>query len=400
MKRLERTNYLNKLISLRDKQIIKVITGVRRCGKSTLMEIYQDYLLKNGVKKEQIVAINFEDFDNLSLRDPQNLYNYVKEYISIDKMTYIFFDEIQHVQRFPDVVDSLFIKKNVDLYLTGSNAYMLSSEIATLLSGRYIEIPMLPLSFTEYVSFADDKSNLQRLYFEYIENSSFPYVLDLMSSKNLIEDYLHGIYSTIVLKDIITRNKINDVMMFESVIKFIFDNIGNTLSTKKIADTMVSYGRKIDVKTVEKYMYAMMESFIVYQAKRYDIKGRQFLKTMEKYYIVDVGLRAMLLGRRAYDVGHILENVVYLELLRRGKDVYIGKVDDLEVDFVAIDTNTISYYQVAATVRDENTLNRELLPFKKIKDQYPKILLTLDEDTDADYNGIRRINVLRWLLSE
>ena len=400
MKRIERTTYLNQLKDLQDKQIIKVITGVRRCGKSTLMEIYQDYLRNNGVQENQIIVINFEDFDNFELRDSQKLYQYVKDRILDDNMTYVFFDEIQLVDRFPDVVNSLFLKKNVDLYLTGSNAYMLSSEIATLLSGRYVEIPLLPLSFKEYISFDGDTSNLQRKYSEYIEFSSFPYILDLEKNIKIIDDYLHGIYSTIVLKDIITRKKINDVMLLESVIKFVFDNIGNVLSSKKIADTLTSSGRKTDVKTIEKYINAMLESFVIYQANRYNIKGKQFLKTMEKYYVVDLGLRAMLLGRRSYDVGHILENIVYLELLRRGKEVYIGKVDDLEVDFVTIDRDTIAYYQVAATVRNENTLKRELLSLQKIKDQYPKVLLTLDEDPDADYNGIKRVNVLNWLLSE
>ncbi len=400
MKRIERTTYLNQLKDLQDKQIIKVITGVRRCGKSTLMEIYQDYLRNNGVQENQIIVINFEDFDNFELRDSQKLYQYVKDRILDDNMTYVFFDEIQLVDRFPDVVNSLFLKKNVDLYLTGSNAYMLSSEIATLLSGRYVEIPLLPLSFKEYISFDGDTSNLQRKYSEYIEFSSFPYILDLEKNIKIIDDYLHGIYSTIVLKDIITRKKINDVMLLESVIRFVFDNIGNVLSSKKIADTLTFSGRKTDVKTIEKYINAMLESFVIYQANRYNIKGKQFLKTMEKYYVVDLGLRAMLLGRRSYDVGHILENIVYLELLRRGKEVYIGKVDDLEVDFVTIDRDTIAYYQVAATVRDENTLKRELLSLQKIKDQYPKVLLTLDEDPDADYNGIKRVNVLNWLLSE
>lgn len=400
MKRIERTTYLNQLKDLRDKQIIKVITGVRRCGKSTLMEIYQDYLRNNGVQENQIIVINFEDFDNFELRNSQKLYQYVKDRILDDNMTYVFFDEIQLVDRFPDVVNSLFLKKNVDLYLTGSNAYMLSSEIATLLSGRYVEIPLLPLSFKEYISFDGDTSNLQRKYSEYIEFSSFPYILDLEKNIKIIDDYLHGIYSTIVLKDIITRKKINDVMLLESVIRFVFDNIGNVLSSKKIADTLTFSGRKTDVKTIEKYINAMLESFVIYQANRYNIKGKQFLKTMEKYYVVDLGLRAMLLGRRSYDVGHILENIVYLELLRRGKEVYIGKVDDLEVDFVTIDRDTIAYYQVAATVRDDNTLKRELLSLQKIKDQYPKVLLTLDEDPDADYNGIKRVNVLNWLLSE
>lgn len=396
--RIERKEYLEKLIAFRDKQVIKIITGVRRCGKSTLMELFQDYLKSQGVLEEQIVAVNLEDYDFYELRNPKKLHTYIKERLVQGKMTYIFLDEIQHCEEFPEVVDSLHIKKDVDIYLTGSNAKMLSSEIATLISGRYVEISMLPLSFKEYVLSTGSTSELARKYTAYVETSSFPYALQLAGQPKELRDYLDGIYNTIVVKDIAQRNKIPDPMMLESVLRFIFDNIGNQLSTKKIADTMTSNGRKIDVKTVEKYLKALMESYIVYQAKRYNVKGKQHLKTLEKYYAVDIGLRYLLLGTSSSDVGHILENTVFLELLRRGSEVFIGKIDDLEVDFVAMDGKQTTYYQVAASVRDEKTLARELASLEKISDHYPKIVLTLDEDPQADYNGIRRINALDWLM--
>lgn len=397
MHRIARPDYLSKLIAFRDKQVIKVITGVRRCGKSTLMEIYEDHLRTFGVADEQIVAVNFEDYDFFALRNPTALYAYLKEHLHPNKMTYIFLDEVQRCEKFPEVVDSLTLKKNVDIYLTGSNATMLSSEIATLLSGRYVEIRMLPLSFAEYITATGETDNLARAYRTYLETGSFPYALELADQPKELRDYLDAIYNTIVVKDITQRHQISDTMMLESITRFIFDNIGNPLSTKKIADTMTSAGRKIDVRTVEKYLSALMESFIIYQAKRYNIKGKQYLKTLEKYYVVDIGLRQLLLGTRAMDVGHILENVIYLELLRRGYDVYVGKIDDLEVDFVAMDPQGITYYQVAATVRDDNTLRRELAPLDKIADHYPRMILTLDDDPPADYNGIQRINALEWL---
>ena len=400
MKRIERKEYLDKLIALKDKNIIKVITGVRRCGKSTLMEIFHDYLIEQGVSDTRIININLEDYDFFELRKPANLHSYIKERLSENEMTYIFIDEIQHCKDFPDVIDSLYIKKNVDIYITGSNAYMLSSEIATLISGRYIEIQMLPLSFSEYVNAADTGISISDKYLNYIQDSSFPYTLELAGQSKEITAYLEGIYNTIVIKDIANRKKIQDTMMLESVTRFIIDNIGSPLSTKKIADTITSAGRKIDVKTIEKYISGLMESFIIYQAKRYNIKGKQYLKTFEKYYIVDIGLRYMLLGKSGTDVGHILENVVYLELIRRGYDVYVGQIGDLEVDFVAMNADGKTYFQVAASVRDEKTLDRELSSLKKINDNYPKYILTLDDDPDADYEGIRRINALNWLLED
>ncbi|MDR1134853.1 MAG: ATP-binding protein [Clostridiales Family XIII bacterium] len=312
--------------------------------------------------------------------------------------TYVFFDEIQNVLGFQRVVDSLYLRENLDLYLTGSNAWLLSGDLATLLSGRYVEIEMLPLSFREYVSAVGEKGGLQRRYVEYLENSSFPGALDFEGNQKHIHGYLQGVYDSVVLKDVVGRYKIPDIMMLESLMRFAFDNVGNQLSTKSISNVMNAGGRKIDVKTVERYLRALMDSYIIYQAKRYNIKGKQYLKTLEKYYVVDIGMRGLLLGKRGADVGRMLENVVYLELIRRGYQVYIGKINELEVDFIAMDQSGRTYFQVAATVRERATLERELEPLRKISDHYPKYILTLDEDPDADYNGIRKIHVLDWLM--
>ncbi len=393
-----RSEYIKKLIAFKDKSVIKVITGVRRCGKSTLMELFIKYLQENGIDENQIISINLEDLDYYELQDPFKLHTYIKEKLVKNKKNYIFIDEIQNCIDFPKVIDSLFIKKNVDLYLTGSNAYMLSSEIATLLSGRYVEISMLPFSFAEFVSATENKENLPQKYKEYIATSSFPYAMELKNQPKELKDYLEGIYNSIVMKDIAQRKKISDMMQFKSLTNFVFDSIGSQLSTKKIADTMTSNGRKIDTKTVEKYLDGLKESFIIYQAKRYNIKGKEHLKTLEKYFVVDVGMRFMLLGRRSTDVGHILENIIYLELLRRDFEVFVGKIDDLEVDFVAFKQNEPVYIQVSASVRDEKTLERELASLKKINDHFPKLLLTLDEDPEANYDGIKRMNALDWLV--
>lgn len=395
---IQRREYLNKLIAFKDKQIIKVITGIRRCGKSMLMEIYQDWLCNHGVASEQIVSINFEDMDYEEMTDYKKLYQFLKSKLLPDRTTYIFLDEIQHVENFPKVVDSLYIKKNVDIYITGSNAYMLSSEIATLISGRYVQIEMLPLSFKEYMESTGSMEDRGVKYTEYLSNSSFPYALELKGHPSEIRDYLEGIYNIIVVKDIITRKRITDPMMLRSVLRFIFDSIGSPISSKKIADTMTSGGRKVDQKTVERYLDALTESYIIYPAKRYNIKGKQYLKSLAKYYVVDIGLRFMLLGSRQADMGHILENVVYLELLRRGYEIYVGKVDNLEVDFVAQNEKGTTYYQVALSVRDEKTLDRELRPLQAIRDHYPKVILTMDDDPEAQYDGIRRINARDWLL--
>ena len=400
MKLIQRELYMAKLRALREKAIIKVITGVRRCGKSTLMQLFQKELLQSGVSEKQIISINFEDYDFVELRNAKALYQHVVARLVEGAPNYVFLDEIQHVDNYADVVDALFVKENVDLYITGSNAYLLSSEIATLLSGRYVELQLLPLSFKEYVNATGNTNDLERKYADYITFSSFPYAMAFDREVQMTNDYLRGIYSTIVLKDVMHRHSIGDAMMLENVMAFMADNIGNTLSVKKIADTLTSAGRKVDVKTIEKYLSALCQSFILYPAKRYNIKGRQLLKTMEKYYLVDVALRNTLLGSANADFGRILENVVYMELLRRYPNVYIGKTDAFEIDFVAVNMQEVAYYQVAATVRDEATLERELHPLKMVKDNYPKTVLSLDVAPVAYHNGIKIQNVLDWLLEQ
>ena len=395
---IERKEYMEQLTGYRDKQVIKIITGIRRCGKSTLLALFQQHLTEAGVKPENIIAVNFEDYDNRRLCDPGTLHDYISARLAVKGKTYVFLDEIQNVTEFQRVVDSLYLRKNLDIYLTGSNAWLLSGDLATLLSGRYVKIEMLPLSFREFVS-AAGAGNLSRRYIEYLENSSFPGALEFTGNRNHILGYLQGIYDSVILKDVVGRYKIPDPMMLESLIRFTFDNIGSRLSTKSISNTMNTDGRKIDVKTVERYLRALMDSYILYQAKRYDIKGKQYLKTLEKYYAVDIGMRNLLLSGQGADTGHILENVVYLELLRRGYQVYVGKIDQSEVDFVAMNPYGRSYFQVAATVREQATLERELDPLRKISDNYPKYILTLDEDPDADYDGIRKIRALDWMIN-
>ena len=410
MIRIDRKEYLDFLVKSKDRQIIKVVSGVRRCGKSTLFEIYKDFLLENGVAKNQIISINFEDMDYEELTDYKKLYEYIKSKMIEDKRNYIFLDEIQHVDKFEKVVDSLFIKENTDLYITGSNAYFMSGELATLLSGRYIELKMLPLSFKEYYQAKleyeklEQKENrisktLIQYYNEYIVNSSFPYTLQLDSDLKNIHEYLSGIYNSVLLKDIVARLKISDVMRLESVVKYIFDNIGNLTSLSKIGNTLTSMGRKTDAKTIEKYIRGLTDSLLVHEVSRYNIKGKEFLSTLSKYYVADLGLRQMILGNRNIDMGHILENIIYLELLRRKGNVYVGQFDKNEIDFVVINSNEIEYYQIALTVLDENTLKRELDAFKNIKDNYPKYLITLDDVmVNTDYDGIKVVNALEWLL--
>lgn len=394
---IARDEYLQKLIDLRDTDLIKVVTGIRRCGKSTLFKMYQDYLKSNGVSDEQIISINFEDLAYEELLNYRSLYDHVKSRLVPEKMNYVFLDEIQVVDQFQKAADSLYIQDNVDLYITGSNASLLSGDLATLLSGRYVEIAMMPLSFKEYVSAQTDKSNISELYSKYRKNSSFPGAIEI-PSRGKLREYLSGIYNTIVLKDIVARYNIQDVSALDSIIRFMFDNIGNMCSSRKIAGALASSGRKVSANTVERYLSAMTNSYILYQARRYDLKGKQYLASGEKYYAADIGLRNYLLGDKAADLGHILENIVFLELLRRGNEVYIGKVGSSEVDFIAVGEEGTVYYQVAATVRDESTLKRELAPLDMIRDHNPKYLLTLDDDPPMFHNGIRQVNALDWLL--
>ena len=384
--------------AFREKRVIKVVSGIRRCGKSTLFDLFKEELLADGVEKEQIISFNFETADNYDIDDFKKLYKAVENRLCPNKMNYVFLDEVQQVREFQRACDSLYILKNVDLYITGSNAMLLSGELATLLSGRYIEIKMLPLSFKEYIS-VKGESDLSRKYRDYLTKSSFPYTLELSRSKD-IHSYLDGIYSSIVLKDIVARKKIADAAMLENVIRFMFDNIGNPCSTTKIANTLKSSGHNISVHTVENYLKALCESFVLYKADRYDIKGKQYLRSGAKYYVADIGLRYYLLGQKPADLGHILENVVYLELLRRGYEVFVGKSDKSEIDFIAINEEDTEYYQVALTVRDEKTLLRELAPLESVNDHNGKYLLTLDDDPPCSHNGIKQVNALDWLLKE
>ena len=398
-KLIKRPLYLDELKKWKDKDLIKVITGLRRCGKSTLFELYIDYLLNNGVKKEQIISINLEDA-NYDFKTYKDLYQYIINKIDNKKQYYVFIDEVQNVEEFQKAVDSLYIKKNIDLYITGSNAYLLSGELATLLSGRYIEIKMLPLSFQEYIT-AFDSDNYQQLFLDYMRYGGLPGNISILKTDtNLVDRYLDGIFSTVIYKDIMEKNNITKNLL-ENILKYVYDIVGSPISTKKISDTLNSKGISTSNHTVENYLRAFLESYLIYKAERFDIKGKNLLARDYKYYAVDLGLRSYLLGKKAdADLGHILENIVYLELLRRGNKVYIGKVDDLEVDFVAQNRDGLKYYQVALSVRDEKVLNRELNSLKKTGDHYPKYLLTLDMDLDADYDGIIKMNVVDWLLEK
>ena len=395
---IERPEYLQALINFKDKDLIKIVTGIRRCGKSTLFELYIDYLLKNGVKEKQIIHINLEDHDFDKIIDYNDLYNYVAKKLNKNMKNYVFLDEVQKVKDFQKACDSLYIKKNVDLYLTGSNSKILSGELATLLSGRYVEIKMLPLSFKEYISYVGD-SDILKKYVDYITKSSFPYTLMLDNMKD-IKMYLDGLYNTVIVNDIADRKDIADISMLKDVIKYMFDNIGNVCSSRKIANTMTSSGRKISVPTIEKYLEALVESFVLYKVSRYDIKGKYHLTTGAKYYLSDLGLRYFLLGPNPVDDGRVLENIVYLELIRRGYEVYIGKTNDIEVDFIAINEKGIEYYQVSYSLRDAKTLERELKSLDSINDHNPKYLLSADFTPYTTHNGIKQINVFDWLLDK
>lgn len=403
MKRLERIDYLNWLIRWKDQQIIKVVTGVRRCGKSTLFEIYQDYLLNNGVDENQIITVNFEDLEYEDLQDYKSLYQYVKAHLIPDRKNYIFLDEIQHAEHFEKAVDSLFLRDNCDVYITGSNAYFMSGDLATLLTGRYVELSMMPLSFKEFCQGLWEENqavSLGEMFNRYILSGSFPYVLKYGYGEREAKEYMSGIYNTILLNDIVKRLKIADVNMLEAVTRFMMHNIGNRTSPTTIANTLTSNQKKIDQKTVDRYIRGLTDSLLFYEARRYNIKGKQFLTTMNKYYVCDIGMRNMLVRGKDTDIGHILENLVYLELKRRFAEVYVGQIGaDGEVDFVAIENGLPVYFQVAQTTLDESVLKRELAPLRKISDNYPKYLLTLDEVFgEMDYGGIQKMNALKWMM--
>lgn len=403
MKRIDRTEYLNWLIRQKDKQIIKVVTGVRRCGKSTLFEIYQDYLKSKGVANEQIIALNFEDIENEDLLDYKSLYIYIKGRLAADKMNYIFLDEVQHVAQFQKTVDSLFLRENCDVYITGSNDYFMSGELATLLTGRYAELSMMPLSFKEFCEGLEGERKtltLAEKFNLYISLGSFPYVLKYQYGLREAREYMSGIYNTILLNDIVRRLKVADVNMLEDITRFMLFNIGNRTSPTTIAHTMTSRQKKIDPKTVDRYIRGLTDSLMLYEARRYNIRGKEFLSTINKYYAADIGMRNMLVKGSSSDIGHILENIVYLELKRRGYEVYVGQLGpDGEVDFVAMRDGKINYYQVAETTLSREVLVRELAPLQKISDNFPKYLITLDKlFGEMDYEGIQKVNVLKWLL--
>lgn len=396
---VERTEYIEELKKWKDKNLIKVVTGIRRCGKSTLFGLYIEYLKELEIDDKHIILINLESLD-YDFKDYRELYNYIMSKINDDKKYYVFLDEIQNIEEFQKAVDGLYIKENIDIYITGSNAFLLSGELATLLTGRYVEIKMLPLSFKEYVSGFENNSNYQSLFLEYMKNGGMPGVLSILDlDTDGINTYLDSIFSTVIVKDIMARNKIVNKTLLENIIKFIFDSIGSVISTKKISDTLTSKGISISNHTVENYIRSFVESYLIYKAERFDVKGKKLLSRDYKYYVVDTGLRSYLLGKKAdSDMGHILENIVYLELLRRGYRVYVGKVNNTEIDFVAENRDGIKYFQVAITVRDEKVLERELRSLKNTEDHYPKYLITMDMDLTADYEGITKINIVDWLL--
>ena len=406
---IERKEYLDKLIAWKDEQVIKVVTGIRRCGKSTLLDLYKQYLAKNGINDEQIISINFEDLDNEGLLDYKVLYDHLVKKLQKDKMTYIFLDEVQKVNGFEKAVDSLYIKKDVDIYITGSNSYMLSGELATLLSGRYVEIKMLPFSFKEYVE-AQDGKNTDSLFAEYMRCGSFPYIASMSDKEEKTDTYIEGIYNTVIIKDIEERQarkekttdkrKITDITLLKNIAKYLASVIGSPVSVKSIADYIASSGRKVSQNTVSDYIEALTEAFIFYSAERYDVYGKQLLKQNAKYYIVDLGLRRYLLSKRNYDLGYSLENIVYLELLRRGFTVNVGKIGNQEVDFIVKKGDLVEYIQVSASLTEQSTFDREISPLRQIKDNYPKTILTLDKFTLGNYDGIEVKNVLDWLLEK
>ncbi len=396
---VERTKYIEQLLSYKDMQLIKVVTGIRRCGKSTLLKMYRDKLLECGVGADQIISINLEEKENDDLKNVDNLYNYLKSKLVTDKMNYIFIDEVQECNNFQEAVDSLFVKDNVDIYITGSNAHMLSSELATLLSGRYITIEMLPLSFAEYVS-SVGTDNIEMKFRDYLRFGSFPFVLQFKGNEDQIRNYLDGLYNTIFKKDVVRRNKITNEDALESVTKYIFDNIGNLVTSKKISDTLTSNNCKISQPTVEGYLKALTDSYIIYKANRYDVKGKQYLKSMAKYYVSDLGMRNYLLGYKNADRGFVLENIVYLEMLRRGYKVLIGKVDQSEIDFVVFKGSETIYVQVAESIKDEKVFEREMKPLKTVKDYNQRVVITTDYDVNEYYDGIKHINIIDFLLGK
>ena len=400
-----RNEYLQQLLTWKDEQVIKVVTGIRRCGKSTLLKQYQDHLRGTEVTDEQIISINFEELEYEHLLDYKTLYQYIKDRLCTDKTTYIFLDEIQKVPYFEKVVDSLYVKDCIDVYITGSNAHLLSGDLATLLTGRYIEISMLPLSFREYCEITGNSSDAA--FAEYLQNGGMPYVARMDKTNEKVEAYLEGIYNTVIVRDIEDRQnrkesdpkkrKITDIALLKTIARYLASVVGSPVSVRSVTDYLISGGRRISPNTVNDYMEALAESFIFYPVERFDIIGKQILKANKKWYMVDLGLRNHILPRKNYDLGFSVENVVYFELLRRGYRVSIGKCGATEVDFIAQKQQTLTYFQVTADMAAKETFDREMKPLRAIRDNYEKIVLTLDRFSVGNYEGIQVVNVIDWL---
>ena len=402
MKMIIRDTYLKRMIDAKDTELIKVITGVRRSGKSTLLLMFKEYLIKNDISTDNIIYINFESAIYDDIKDYKDLYKFVASKIKQGKM-YLLLDEVQNVTAWEKAVNSFKVDFDIDIYITGSNAYLLSSELSTLLSGRYIEIKIYPLSFKEYLIFNNyDKNNLEEKFNEYLKYGGLPAITLIKDNSDLVLSYLDDIYNTIVKKDIIDRNNIKDTALLENIIRYLSNNIGSPISTTKISNYLNS--NKItsnsNHQTVDNYLNMLEKSFIVYKAERTDIKSKALLKTLGKYYICDTGIRNIILGFRNINEGHLLENVVYLELLRRGYRVNIGKSGFYEVDFVAENPNVIKYYQVTQTLSDDKVKQREIRSLENISDNYEKIILTMDKTINNDFNGIKVINIIDWLLKK
>lgn len=400
---IQRKEYLDQLIKWENEKVIKVVSGIRRCGKSTLLKLFQEHLKAEGVSDEQIVSVNLEDLAFEELQDYKKLYKYITERLCKDKWTYVFLDEIQRVPDFQKAVDSLYIKDKVDVYITGSNAYMLSGELATLLSGRYVEISMLPFSFKEYLSCI--KKTKEDAFADYMNHGGFPYCVQIHDDTTKVEQYLEGIYNTIIVKDVEERQnrkgqdkKPMDVALLKSISKYLADVVGNPVTMKGITDYLNSNNRKVSDHTVSDYVTALCEAFIFYPVERYNMQGKEILKTNKKFYIVDTGLRNSLIAKQSLDLGFVLENIVFLELKRRGYKVNIGKLGEKEIDFVAEKNGAKEYFQVSANLADEKTFNREMTPLVQVKDNYKKTILTLDKFTLGNYNGVLVENVIDWLL--
>lgn len=400
---IERKEYLKQLLSWKDQSIIKVLTGIRRCGKSTILKLYQEYLLNNGIDPSQIISINFEELEYEDLQDYKKLYQYIKDRLVENKMMYIFLDEIQNVPSYEKVVDSLHVKENIDIYITGSNSYIFSGQLATYLSGRYIEIPILPLSFKEVYNPQTDK---EEAFQKYIKTGGFPYINQIQLQNEQIDMYLEGIYNTVIVKDIEERinrknsKSVTDISLLKAISKYLSSVVGSPVSIRSITNYFKSNERKTSPNTISNYIEALCESYLYYPVEVMDISGKEVLKSNKKYYIVDPGIRNYILPKQFYDLGFTIENIVYLELLRRKYNVNIGRSGRTEVDFIAKRNDVYTYIQVTASLVDENTFNREIRPLKQIEDNYEKIILTLDRYTLGNYEGIKVINIIDWLLEE